>query len=82
MILNITRGHIWVKLGERTASIPGEMLFPKDGKMGFVVYRDQIDYWEPKEAKESISSSDITAIIDDIQANFRQNGHELQIEPD
>ena len=80
MILNIDRGHIQVKIGEKIASVPGEMFSPGNGKTGFVVYLDQIDYWEPKSAQQPISSSDITAIVDEIQAEFKKAGNTVEFE--
>ncbi|KQQ87864.1 Imm74 family immunity protein [Massilia sp. Leaf139] len=80
MILNIDRGHIHVQLGEKMAAIPGEMLFPENKRLGFVVYLDQIDYWEPKTAKQPISEADIKTIVDGIQAEFKERGHMLEFE--
>jgi hypothetical protein len=80
MILDITRGHIEVKIGDRIAMIPGEMFPGKNGKMGFGVYLDQIDYWEPKEAKQRITREETQAIIDDIQAEFDKQGFTLELD--
>ena len=80
MILNIDRGHIQVKLGEKIATIPGEMFSPASGKTSFVVYLDQIDYWDPKATKQPISSAEITAIVEDIQAEFEKGGHTVEFE--
>jgi hypothetical protein len=80
MILNIDRGHIRVQLGERIATVPGEMFSAANGKMGFVVYLDQIDYWEPKAAKLRISGNEIAAIVDDIKAEFTKTGHTVEFE--
>jgi len=82
MILNVDRGHIYVQLGEKTATIPGEMLFPADGRMGFVVYLDQIDYWDPKSEKQVISGDERAAIVEDIRADFSKNGHKIEFESD
>lgn len=80
MILNIDRGHLRVQLGEKIATIPGEMFLPANGKTGFLVYLDQIDYWEPKASKQPISGSDITAIMDDIKAEFVKHGYTVEFE--
>jgi hypothetical protein len=80
MILNIDRGHILVRLFEKTAKVQGEMFFPGENKMGFVVYADTIDYWEPKEQLQKISQDDIARIIEDIRADFAKGGHILEIE--
>lgn len=80
MILRIDRGHIQVRLGDKIATIPGEMFSPGEGKTGFVVYLDQIDYWEPKALKQPISSAEITAITEDIKAEFSKHGHTVEFE--
>jgi hypothetical protein len=80
MILDITRGHIEVKIGEKIAMIPGEMFRAKNGKTGFGVYLDQIDYWEPRESKQRITSVEAQEIIDDIQAEFNQKGYTLELD--
>jgi hypothetical protein len=80
MILDITRGHIEAKISEKIAFIPGEMFRAENGRTGFVVYLDQIDYWEPKAEKQPIDSADLTAILDDIQAEFTKAGFTLELE--
>ncbi|UVW30669.1 Imm74 family immunity protein [Massilia sp. H6] len=82
MILNVDRGHIYVQLGEKTATIPGEMFLPDDGKMGFVVALNQVDYWDPKSAKQPISSAELAAIVEDIKAEFAKGGHTAEFEWD
>ena len=80
MILNIDRGHIWVRLEEKTAKVQGEMFFPGGDKMGFVIYADTLDYWEPKEQRQKISKDDVNRMIEDIKADFSKGGHVLEIE--
>jgi hypothetical protein len=80
MILKIDRGHIEVEIGDRIAIVQGEMFFPGNEKMGFVLYLDTIDFWEPKIDQQAISKEDADAIISDIQADFAKGGHTLEIE--
>ena len=80
MILTITRGHIRVQLGDKIATIPGEMFAAANGKMGFVVYLDQVEYWEPQAAKSPISGTELAAIVDDIKAEFTKTGHTVEFE--
>jgi len=47
MILDVTRGYVRVVIDERTANVPGEMLFPEKLNLGFVVFLDQVRYWDP-----------------------------------
>jgi hypothetical protein len=80
MILDITRGHIQIRMGDKIAEIPGEMFSAANGRMGFGVYLDQIKYWEPITEKQPISSADITAILDDIRAEFLKQGFTLEVD--
>ncbi len=81
MITKIDRGHITVQLGEKTAIVQGEMFFPSEGKIGFVVYRGTIDYWEPKVNLSKISEVEVEEIIQDISSDFQKGGHTLEVEP-
>jgi hypothetical protein len=80
VILDITRGHIQIRMGDRIAEIPGEMFIAANGKMGFGIYLDQIKYWEPQTEKQPISGADITAILDDIRAEFIKSGFTLEVD--
>lgn len=45
MILDVSRGHIKVKIIDRVVTVQGEMFFPGNDKLGFVVYSDTIKFW-------------------------------------
>ena len=82
MILDIDRGHLRVRLGERTVRIPGEMFFPGKDKMGFVVYSDLLpeQRWEAPHADALLTAQDIEAVLADVQTEFAKGGHSLDIE--
>lgn len=80
MILDISRGHIKVKIMERIATVGGEMFFPGDDKLGFVVYLDTIGFWDPPHQVIQISLTDKQLILDDIKNDFAAGGHQLDIE--
>lgn len=79
MILDVSKGHIKVKLGEKIAIVLGEMFFPENGKMGFVIYKSMIKFWDFPEG-EIISNHDIEAIINDIKIDFEKGGNVLDVE--
>jgi hypothetical protein len=80
MILDVSRGYIRVKIADRVATVQGEMFFPGNDKLGFVVYSDSIKFWDPPDQASTISSSERKLILDDIRADFDRGGHTLEIE--
>jgi hypothetical protein len=80
MILDISRGCIKVKMLNRTATIQGEMFFPGNDKLGFVIYSNTIKYWDPPDQNTQISLTEKQLILDDIRKNFSEGGHTLDIE--
>jgi hypothetical protein len=80
MILDVSRGYIKVACKGRVATIPGEMFFPPNDKIGFVIFLDQIKHWDSPNEVDEISVDDISEIIDDIRKDFAKGGHTLEIE--
>jgi hypothetical protein len=80
MLLELTRSHLKVKLGERTATIQGELCRLDDGRMGFVIYSDTITNWDEPHRAEELSPADIKRVIDAIGFDFSRNGHTLLVE--
>lgn len=80
MVIEVTRGHIKVKIGERTATLQGEMFFPGNDKVGFVLYTNSIKSWDSPNQDESITPAEGQTIIADIQNDFARGGHTLEIE--
>lgn len=78
MVIDISRGHIKVKVGEKIATLEGEMFFPGNDKMGFVLYRDSIKRWDNQD--QTISPTEVEAIINEIQLDFAKGGHILELE--
>ena len=80
MILEVSRGHIKVKIMDRIATVQGEMFFPGNDKLGFVVYSDMIKFWDSPDQAVAISPTEKQLILDDIKADFDSGGHTLDIE--
>jgi hypothetical protein len=80
MLLELTRSHLKVKLGERTATIQGELCRLDDGRMGFVIYSDTITNWDEPHRAEELTPADIKRVIDAIGFDFSRNGHTLLVE--
>ena len=80
MILNVSRGHIKLKIADRIVTVEGEMFFPGNDKLGFVVYADSINFWGPPDKAVQVSMAEKKLILDDIKAEFAKGGHTLEIE--
>lgn len=80
MILEVSRGHIKVQLGEKVATAQGEMFFPGNDKMGFLLYRGALKFWDAPNQNLHMTIDDVNMVIDDIRADFLKGGHVLEIE--
>lgn len=82
MILEVSRGHIQVKIGDRTATAQGEtataqgeMFFPGNDKMGFVLYRRSLKFWNAPNENQIMTVDDVDMVVADIQADFYKGGY-------
>jgi hypothetical protein len=80
-IIDITRDHILIQKGDRIAKAQGEMFFPTEGKVGFVVYADSLRHWEPPHHAQAITADELAQLIKAVQQDFELGGHALEIEP-
>lgn len=80
MILEISRGHIKVEIRGRVVTVPGEMFFPPNEKMGFAIFEKQINTWDSPNDLEQLTGEDIEEVIKDIRQDFAKGGHVLEIE--
>jgi hypothetical protein len=79
MIVEVSRGHIKVQLDEKVAIVQGEMFFPPNGKMGFVIFKNTIMHWSEPNG-ELISIIDIDRIVANIRVDFEKCGNVLDVE--
>jgi len=80
MILDVSRNHIKVELEGKTISVPGEMFFPPDDKLGFAVYSNEVKFWDSPHEAIALTHQDIEKVFDDIRQDFAKGGHTLEIE--
>ncbi|QDH58668.1 Imm74 family immunity protein [Pandoraea pnomenusa] len=80
MVVDVSRGHILVKLMDRNVTVHGEMFFPGGDKLGFVIYSDTIKFWDPPNQNMIVTPEEKQMIIDDIRADFMSGGHTLEVE--
>jgi hypothetical protein len=82
MIREVSRGHLRVMIDGKAVTVPGEMLFPPDGKLGFVVYVSGIKQWDAPDQGTEMTAEHVAAILTDIRAEFSKGGHLLEVEPE
>jgi len=80
MIMEISRGHIKVRIKGRQVTVPGEMFFPPNDKMGFAIFKNEIKKWDPPNDSEELTKDEIEEVILDIQNDFTKGGHTLEID--
>lgn len=78
MISEVTRSHMKVEVNGRSLTIPGEMFFPPDGKVGFAIYTHEIKYWDHPHGLK-ISSLELDAVISGILRDFERAGNVLEL---
>lgn len=77
MIIEVSRGHIQVKIGDRTVTVQGEMFFPGNDKIGFVLYKGDLRFWDAPNQNQVMTVDDVDMVIADIQSDFSKGGHTL-----
>ncbi|WP_072636944.1 Imm74 family immunity protein [Pandoraea pulmonicola] len=80
MVVEVSRGHISVKLMGRVVTVQGEMFFPGGDKIGFVVYSDAIKTWDSPNQDIEITSSEKKLILEEIKCEFSSGGHTIEVE--
>lgn len=80
MLLELTRSHLKMKMGERTATVQGELCRLDDGHMGFVIYADTITNWDEPHRADELTPNDIKRMIESIGFDFQRSGHTLLVE--
>lgn len=80
MILEVSRGHIKVEIRGRVVTVPGEMFFPPNEKMGFAIFEKQIKNWDFPNDSEQLTSEDIEEVIEYVRQDFAKGGHTLEVE--
>ncbi len=80
MIIEVTRGHIRFGFRNKLATVQGEMFFPEDGKMGFVVYSDSLKKWDSPNDSVEILPDERIEILQMLKREFTIGGNILEIE--
>lgn len=79
-IVNMTRGSIEFKLGERVAMIDGELLAPENERQHFVVYAASLKRWLAPHDAEQMTTDDKRAILDSIRTEMSPDKVHVEID--
>jgi len=80
MILDVSSSCIKVEQNGKVVSLPGEMFFPPNDKLGFVISFDEIQNWDKPYDNIKLTPEEIENVINDIRQDFSKGGHTLEIE--
>ncbi|GGB22142.1 Imm74 family immunity protein [Agarivorans gilvus] len=80
MILDVSRSHIKVEIRGRVVTVPGEMFFPPNDKMGFAIFEREIKAWDSPNESVKLTTEEINEVIEDIRQDFAKGGHTLEVE--
>lgn len=80
MIIEITRGHICLKVDNKTIRIAGEGLLSKKGQPNYIVYLNSIKKWDPPFDNEIIDEKTKEKIIEKIKVETKEKGLIVEFE--
>lgn len=80
MILEMTRGHIKLKVGEKTVTIYGEAMLPAPGEPDFVCSRNAIKAWDPPDDEEPIDEGMCQKILALIREELAKKKMTLEVD--
>ena len=79
-ITEITRGHIRLKVGDKSATLYGEALLPGYGSPDFVIYSNSMESWDPPNHDELISQSEKAELLSVVESELSERGYKVEIE--
>jgi hypothetical protein len=80
MLLDITRSRITVQVGERRATIQGELCHLDEQRTGFVIYTDTMASWDAPNQDLAITAKDRAQIIHVLSMSLAMRGQTLLME--
>jgi len=78
-ILELTRSHVKLRIGDRTVTIEGEAYMPGYGSPDFVVYMNTLQRWDPPDG-ESIREDERTRILEVMRRGFAERNLSYEVE--
>lgn len=79
-LVEITRGHLWVKVGGKSITIYGEAFLRRYGSPDFVFYQNSIEKWDVPDNKENLTLIEKKQLIQFLKEEFSRRRMVLKIE--
>jgi len=79
-LVEITRGHLWVKVGRKSITIYGEAFLKGYGSADFVLYQNTIEKWNAPDDKENLTIIEKEQLIQFLKGEFSRRKMLLEIE--
>ena len=79
-LVEITRGHLWVKVGGKSITIYGEAFLRGYGSPDFVLYQNSIEKWDVPDDKENLTIIEKEQLIQFLKGEFSRGKILLEIE--
>jgi hypothetical protein len=73
-IIEATRGHIIVQVGDKSVTVWGEMLAKSPGMPDYQIYGDSVRHWNEPNGGIQISPEEKTAITQEVCDYLKQLG--------
>jgi hypothetical protein len=80
MIIDMQRGMVRVKLGDKTVTIEGEAYLRGLGSPDFVAYSNSIEHWDPPSQNLKISDAERLQILEVLKTCMAEKNLSLEIE--
>ena len=79
-LVEITRGHLWVKVEGKSITIYGEAFLRGYGSPDFVLYQNSIEKWNAPDDKENLTIIEKEQLIQFLKEEFSRRKMLLEIE--
>ena len=79
-LVEVTRGHLRVKIGARSVTVYGEALLRGYGSPDFVLYQNSIEKWDRPNDQEYVTSTETEQLIQFLKEEFSRRKMFLEIE--
>jgi hypothetical protein len=79
-LVEITRGHLQVKVGGKSITIYGEAFLREYGSPDFVLYQKSIENWDAPDNKENLTLIEKNQLVQFLKEEFSRRKMFLEIE--
>lgn len=79
-LVEITRGHLRVKVGRKSITIYGEAFLRGYGSPDFVLYQNSVEKWDAPDDKENLNLIEKKQLVQFLREEFSRRKMFLEIE--